>query len=205
MCNESAQNVDPGHGGVFALGCQPCVEGPVTRFVQTVQQNPVELKRHIFQLGSRDDRILGLKVVAYGVDIRFDIAGVQCNAFAVGDNSRPVRAVDHLPQLAQRPAQRRLRVIGHVPEQFAQALPAMRAAGCDQKSQQRTRLARGRQREVHFPRRNAQFAKERDPEPIVHEISQSIQYTTHADGREPIIYLATHKTIILCVGFRRSW
>src|SRR5262249_37863679 len=56
--------------------------------------------------------------------------------------------VEDLPELGEAPSQRAARVVGHVPEHLADALPALRLTGHGKVGEQRTRLARSRQAEL---------------------------------------------------------
>jgi hypothetical protein len=68
----------------------------------------------------------------------------KAHDIAVGLQAVAVGAED-LADLGQAPAQRAARVVGHVPEQLAQPLAALRAADAGEIHQQRARLLRRRQ------------------------------------------------------------
>lgn len=106
-------------------------------------------------------------VIAQRPDVEPQPLGIDRDPLAIRHDARPVGIVDHLAQLGQRPAQRGARVVGQIPEQFAQALAPMRPPGRHEEGQQRPRLARGRQRKLLPATVHPQLAQKRDAERVV--------------------------------------
>ena len=97
-------------------------------------------------------RILAHRLLATGdggdmLEVDADGVDLDPHLLAVGDEPGFAAHVDQRAQLAERPAQRRARVVRHLPQQLAQPLAPLRPGAKDEVAEQRARLARGGQRQ----------------------------------------------------------
>ena len=142
------------HGGVAcvktaALGDQPAVEKRAALELQPVEQIAGEQSCQRLQLlhVERADPLRGGTADLQ----RIDKAAVEIerDRIALCRDPAPVRRVERAAQLAQAPAQFAAGIVGHIPQQFAQAAAAHGVRRQRQIGKQRAQLARRRQRHRH--------------------------------------------------------
>ena len=135
---------------IFGDGDSPGVEivaiGQVERVEEFAASGQQRLDLLVAEL-----RGVALGGVAQVVDVDVDRAGGERGGFAVGDD----RLAEHAAQLAQAPAERALGVVGHFPEQMAQVVAPVGAAGGGEVAEQGAGLARRGQRDRRRRRRGS--------------------------------------------------
>jgi hypothetical protein len=97
---------------------------------------------------------------AYPVQIDVDVTESEPDALSIGDDARPAVFIEQRPKLAQTPAQAATRIVGDVPEEIAELLSAMLAAGRREVAEQGACLLRGRQIERFAAPLDAERAQE---------------------------------------------
>ena len=136
-----------GFGHLAAHRPGPGIEQRLLRQILTGQKRLGGLiKQRLQPFGRQQRRASGDGGAHIGHIQQQAVAG-QANIVAAGQQA--IGMIQQRPQLGQAPAQGGAGIIGNVPQQFAQRLAAMAARFQRQPGQQRTRLARRRQRAGH--------------------------------------------------------
>jgi hypothetical protein len=129
-----------GEARLLALGGAPRLELVEVGEIETLQELAAELR------GQRAQRLGGRLVDAVGEgathveDVHRDLRRIQLHGARVGEEAHAIWPVHERPQLAQAPPQRAARIVGHVPQERAEALARVPASGQREVGEQRPRL-----------------------------------------------------------------
>ncbi|MCF3643250.1 hypothetical protein LXM94_25150 [Rhizobium sp. TRM95111] len=162
MARQPSQNRNPIRGDVLTFRRQPRIEGFVACPVEPFEQDVGKPACGVLEFGQAERLWFAAKLVPHRAQVDRKTVIVERDAFPIRDDTRAHRRVEHLAQLAEGPPQRRLGVIGKVPEKFAKPFASVWPPGGQEESQQRARLSRRGQRNFAVRVVDTQVSQDRD-------------------------------------------
>src|SRR5690606_3219658 len=145
-----------------ALGLEPGLEGVEIGQQQALEQLAAAQRRQRLELVARQRLEAAPRRGPQHLQVEAAGREPHLHVGARGDEAGGALDVEHRAQLGEAPAQRRARVVRHVPEQITQLLAPVRPPGDREVAEQRPRLARARQGALGGARADAELAESSD-------------------------------------------